>query len=184
MHPRQEKSTHYRHNLRHFTVIRQLGIAALLTILGDSALADECQSAIAEAYTATRDTYRASQDAYQEAASDAKVAALVRKMVGEGRMPGASAAAKESADAVNAAMEAARTATASLQVASNIRSRAAVEKAVDAALNASIAAENAFTIAKENSWQETGWVLRKVSRTVLLARTAARAASDAAQVCD
>ena len=178
------KRTHGRLNCNSFALLRQLGIATLLTIVGPPVLANECGAAIDKAYTATRDVYVASQNAHEEAASDAKAAALVLKMVGEGRKPGASAAAKESSDAVYLVMEAARTATASLKVAGNVQTRTAVEKAVDAALNSAITAENALTVAKENSWQETGPVLSKVSRVVSLAGVAVRAATKAAQVCD
>ena len=178
------KRTHDRPNCNSFAVIRHLGIAALLTVLARPALADECGVGIGEAYDAARDAHVAGQDAHEEAASDAKAAALVLKMFGEGRRPGASAAAEESADAVHLVVEATRTASASLKVAKDVRSRAAVEKAVDATLNSSIAAENAFAVAKENSWQETGPVLSKVSRIVLLAGIAVRAATEAAQVCD
>ena len=178
------KRTHDRPNCKSVALLRQLAIATLLTILGPPVLANECGVAIGEAYTAARDVYVAGQNAHEEAASDAKAAALVLKMVGEGRKPGASAAAKESADAAYLVMEAARTASASLKVASKVQTRAAVEKAVDATLNSAIAAENALTVAKENSWQETGPVLSKISRTVLLAGIAVRAATNAAQVCD
>ena len=44
--------------------------------------------------------------------------------------------------------------------------------------------ENALIIAKKNSWQETGPVLSKVSRMVLLSRTAARVTRDAARACE
>ena len=89
------KRIHSRPNCNSFAVIRHLGIAALLTVLVRPALADEYGVAIGEAYSAARDAYVAGKDAHEEAASDAKAAALVLRMVGEGRRPGASAAAEE-----------------------------------------------------------------------------------------
>ena len=162
----------------------RIGLLPLpLLLLSTPAAGDDCKAVLAVAYKAARDTYKASQDADQEAASDAKAAALVLKMFGEGRIKGASEAAKESADAVSEAMQAARTATASLKVARAIVSQASIEMAINAALQASIVAERALDIASDNFFQETGPVLGKATYTAELARIAARTASDAAEVC-
>ena len=161
-----------------------IGVLALACVT-PQAVADECEAALAAAYEAARDTYRASQDTHEEAASDARVAeAVASTLEMMGRKPQRSSVTTvESAEAANEAMQAARTATASLKVARTVTSRAAIEQAVSATLQASIYAERALGIARENAPDEIGFVLAKADSTAKRASVAARIARNAAEVC-
>ena len=157
-------------------------VALALACVAPLAATDECEAALDAAYKAARDTYSASQSAHEEAASDAKAAALVLKLVG-GKHREISIAKAESAEATNDATQAARTSTASLKVAHTMLSRVAIEQAVDATLQAFIHAERALEIAKENASHETGPVQAKASSAAERADVAARTTRNAAEVC-
>lgn len=159
-------------------------IFASLLAFAAPAIGDECETALAATYEASRDSHKAGKLAYKEITSDVKAKALVVEFSPYNEIATTSLdAANETAHAIKEAMQAAHKAVAAVKIAIELNTSTALETALEATLESALIAELADSTAHEYRAHEIGPVASMAARISRFARVAASTASEAATVC-